>query len=114
KADRLFAGIAASAAGKFFLHRALLNALDLGMRAAQNVLTGGGKSPGGRLAAGRNRPLPVRFVVRAALAPPPGHTAHHNMKATAQSAAFICIGETCSLPVSEPDALAAAVRATRG
>jgi uncharacterized protein YyaL (SSP411 family) len=36
------------------------------------------------------------------------------MKAAAHSAAFICIGETCSLPVSEPDALAAAIRSARG
>ena len=34
--------------------------------------------------------------------------------ASTESAAFICLGETCSLPVREPQAIADAVAAMRG
>ena len=114
KADRLFAGIAASAAENLFAHLALLNALDLRLRAAEIVVTGEDKRASELLATARKLPFLDRVVLRASHALPAEHPAHDKIKATAHSAAFICIGETCSLPVSEPDALAAAVRATRG
>ena len=44
---------------------------------------------------------------------PPGHPAYDKINAAARSAAFVCVGETCSLPVSEPDAMAEAARAAR-
>src|SRR5436190_5428187 len=114
KADQLFAGIAASAAENLFAHLALLNALDLRLRAAEIVVTGEDKRAGELLATARKLPFLDRVVLRASHALGAEHPAHDKIKATAHSAAFICIGETCSLPVSEPDALAAAVRAARG
>jgi uncharacterized protein YyaL (SSP411 family) len=114
KADQLFAGIAASAAENLFAHLALLNALDLRLRAAEIVVTGEDKRASELLAAARKLPFLDRVVLRASHALGAEHPAHDKIKATAQSATFICIGETCSLPVSEPGALAAAVRAARG
>src|ERR671934_361693 len=114
KADQLFAGIAASAAENLFAHLALLNALDLRLRAAEIVVTGEDKRASELLAAARKLPFLDRVVLRASQALGAEHPAHDKIKATAQSATFICIGETCSLPVSEPGALAAAVRAARG
>jgi uncharacterized protein YyaL (SSP411 family) len=114
KADRLFAGIAASAAENLFAHLALLNALDLRLRAAEIVVTGEDERASDLLATARRLPFLDRVVLRASHALPAEHPAHDKIKTTARSAAFICIGETCSLPVSEPDALAAAVRAARG
>jgi uncharacterized protein YyaL (SSP411 family) len=114
KADRLFAGIAASAAENLFAHLALLNALDLRLRAAEIVVTGEDERASDLLATARKLPFLDRVVLRASHALPAEHPAHDKIKATAHSAAFICIGEACSLPVSEPDALAAAVRAARG
>jgi uncharacterized protein len=114
KADRLFAGIAASAAENLFAHLALLNALDLRLRAAEIVVTGEDKRASELLATARKLPFLDRVVLRASHALAAEHPAHDKIKATAHSAAFVCIGETCSLPVSEPDALAAAVRAARG
>jgi uncharacterized protein len=114
KADRLFAGMAASAGENLFAHLALLNALDLRLRAAEIVVTGEDERAGELLVAARKLPFLDRVVMRASDALPAHHPAHDKMKAAAHSAAFICIGETCSLPVSEPDALAAAIRAARG
>src|SRR5262249_2354175 len=108
KADRLFEGIAASAGENLFAHLALLNALDLRLRAAEIVVTGEGARANDLLAALRDR-----IVLRASPALAASHPAQEKIKATAQSAAFICVGETCSLPMTEPDAIAAAVTATR-
>ena len=113
KADRLFAGIAASAGENLFAHLALLNALDLRLRAAEIVVTGEGARANDLLAAARKLPFLDRIVLRASPALPASHPAQEKIKATAQSAAFVCLGETCSLPVIEPDAIAAAVTATR-
>ncbi len=113
KADRLFEGIAASAGENLFAHLALLNALDLRLRAAEIVVAGEGARANDLLAAARKLPFLDRIVLHASPALPASHPAQEKIKATAQSAAFVCVGETCSLPVSEPDAIAAAVTATR-
>jgi uncharacterized protein len=113
KADRLFEEIAASAGENLFAHLALLNALDLRLRAAEIVVAGEGTRANDLLAAARKLPFLDRIVLRASPALPVSHPAQEKIKATAQSAAFVCVGETCSLPVTEPDAIAAAVTATR-
>jgi uncharacterized protein YyaL (SSP411 family) len=113
KADRLFEGIAVSAGENLFAHLALLNALDLRLRAAEIVVAGEGARANDLLAAARKLPFLDRIVLRASPALPATHPAQEKIKATAQSAAFVCVGETCSLPVTEPDAIAAAVTATR-
>jgi uncharacterized protein YyaL (SSP411 family) len=113
KADRLFEGIAASAGENLFAHLALLNALDLRLRAAEIIVAGEGGRANDLLAAARKLPFLERIVLRASPALPATHPAQEKIKATAQSAAFVCVGETCSLPVTEPDAIAAAVTATR-
>jgi uncharacterized protein len=113
KADRLFEGTAASAAENVFAHLALLNALDLRLRAAEIVVVGKDERANELLAAARRLPFLDRAVLRASPALPPGHPAYDKINAAAQSAAFVCVGETCSLPVSEPDAMAEAVRAAR-
>jgi uncharacterized protein YyaL (SSP411 family) len=113
KADRLFEGIAASAGENLFAHLALLNALDLRLRAAEIVVAGEGARANDLLAAARKLPFLDRIVLRASPALPATHPAQEKIKATAQSAAFVCVGETCSLPVTEPDGIAAAATATR-
>jgi uncharacterized protein len=113
KTDRLFEGTAASAAENVFAHLALLNALDLRLRAAEIVVVGEDERANELLAAARRLPFFDRVVLRASPALPPGHPAYDKINAAAQSAAFVCVGETCSLPVSEPDAMAEAARAAR-
>ena len=60
-------------------------------------------------------PFLNRIVLRAASADalPPSHPAQEKIKATTESAAFICVGERCSLPVTQPEKIAEAVAAMR-
>jgi len=45
---------------------------------------------------------------------PASHPAQEMLKAERGPAAFICVGERCSLPVTEPAAIPQAVAAMRG
>jgi uncharacterized protein len=83
------------------------------LRAAEIVVTGEDERANDLLAAARNLPFLDRVVLRAARELPAQHPARDKVRAAAQSAAFICVGETCSLPVNEPDAIAGAVSAAR-
>ena len=94
-------------------HLALLNALDLRLRAAEIVITGDDARAAELLAAARKLPVLDRIVLRASRALPAMHPAQDKIKATAESAAFVCVGETCSLPVTQPQAIAEAVAAMR-
>jgi len=114
KADHLIDGIVADAGENLFAHLALLNAIDLRMRAAEIVVTGEGARADDLLTAARKLPFLDRIVLRASRALPASHPAHEKIKAAMGAAAFICVGETCSLPVSEPAAIADALAATRG
>jgi hypothetical protein len=114
QADRLIEGILSTAERNLFGHVALLNALDLRLRGAEIVLTG---PQADRFAqAALKLPFLDRIVLRAASAAelPAAHPAQEKIKAAQGSAAFVCVGERCSLPVSGPDQIAAAVTAMRG
>jgi uncharacterized protein YyaL (SSP411 family) len=113
-ADRLFDGLAPLAAENLFGHMALLNALDLRLRAAEIVVVGGDRAPGaiGLKRAAQKLPFLERVVLRArAPGDLPGASAAHRKiaAATSDGAAFVCVGERCSLPVTDPDALAETV-----
>ena len=110
KADALFDGVLAGAADNLFSHAALLNALDLRLNAAEIVVTGPEHA---RFAdAALKLPFLNRILLRApsADALPASHPAQVKVAATSASAAFICVGERCSLPVSDPDKIAEAVQ----
>ena len=114
KADRLMEGILSAQARNLFGHVALLNALDLRLRAAEIVATGPDAE---RFAqAALKLPFVDRIVLRAASSAdlPAAHPAQEKLKAAPGSAAFVCIAETCSLPVTDPGQVAAAVAAMRG
>jgi uncharacterized protein YyaL (SSP411 family) len=113
KADRLFDGIVATAGDNLFAHLASLNALDLRLRAAEIVVAGKDARADALLTAARKLPYLDRIVLRASPTLPASHPAQQKISAAAQSAAFVCIGETCSLPVTEPDTLAETVNAVR-
>jgi uncharacterized protein YyaL (SSP411 family) len=114
RADRLFDGILASAARSLFGHVALLNALDLRLSGAEIVIAGQGAEA--LTLAALKTPFVGRIVLRAptAAALPVGHPAQEKLKAVSGAAAFVCVGEKCSLPVNEPGQIAAAVAATHG
>jgi uncharacterized protein YyaL (SSP411 family) len=58
----------------------------------------------------------TRIVLRAPSAEdlPPSHPARDKIAAAPDGAAFVCVGERCSLPVTDAGALAEAVRGMTG
>jgi uncharacterized protein YyaL (SSP411 family) len=116
KADRLFEGIFSAAGENLIGHAALLNALDLRLRGAEIVVTGTGARADALLAAALRLQFTDRIVLRAPAADalPVSHPAREKIAAAPEGAAFVCIGERCSLPVMEPGSLAAAAATMRG
>ena len=113
QADRLIEGILSAAANNLFGHVALLNALDLRLRGAEIVATG---PQADRFAqAALKLSFLDRIVLRAASTAdlPAAHPAQEKLKAAEGSAAFVCVGERCSLPVTEPSKIAEAVAQMR-
>jgi uncharacterized protein YyaL (SSP411 family) len=111
QADRLFDGVLAGAVDNLFGHAALLNALDLRLNAAEIVATGAEHQR--FVDAALRLPFLYRIVLRApsADALPAAHPAQEKIAAGPASAAFICVGERCSLPVTNPDKIAEVVKA---
>ena len=115
KADRLIAAIAPLAAENLYMHMALFNAIDLRLRAAQIVVTGEGSRTEALLAAARRQSPLDRIVLHAASpqALPATHPARDKIATAGGAQAFICVGEICSLPVTDPAGLSAAIDAVR-
>jgi uncharacterized protein len=113
KADRLIGAIAPQVADNLYMHMALLNAIDLRLSAAEIVVTGDGEGADALLAVARRASPLNRIVLHAASAAalPEQHPARAKVAATPMPQAFICAGETCSLPVTTPSELAAALDA---
>ncbi len=112
QADRLLDGILSTAARNVFGHVALLNALDLRLRGAEIVITGGDES---LAQAALKLPFLERIVLRAASGAdlPIAHSAQEKLKAAQGPAAFVCVGERCSLPVTAANEIANTVAAMR-
>jgi uncharacterized protein YyaL (SSP411 family) len=113
KVDQLFEGILPIAAQTLLAHTALLNALDLRLRAAEIVITG--REAERFATAALKLPALDRIVLRApsADALPANHPAQAKIAAVAETAAFVCVGEQCSLPVSSPEAITETVAEMR-
>jgi uncharacterized protein YyaL (SSP411 family) len=107
--DRLFDGLLPIAADNVFMHVALLNALDLRLRGAEIVITGIGARADALLSTALKLAFLDRSVIRAPShdALPPSHPAAAMIRAVTEPAAFVCAGETCSLPVTAPEQLTA-------
>ncbi len=115
KADRLIAAIAPLVVENLYMHMALLNAIDLRLRAAEIVVTGQGERAEALLAAARALPPLDRIVLhaRAAGVLSPSHPAQEKVRLAGEPQAFVCIGETCSLPVTDPAGLVGAIAVAR-
>ncbi len=114
-ADRLIAAIAPQTVENLYMHMALLNAIDLRLRGAEIVVTGQGAAADALLTAARAIPSLDRVVfhARSAAALPPAHPALQQIQAATEPQAFVCVGETCSLPVTDPPSLIRAIKAVR-
>jgi hypothetical protein len=113
QADRLLEGILSRAGDNPSGHLALLNALDLRLRGAEIVVTGEDAQARALLAAARKLPFIDRIVVRAGATLRATRAGQEKIAARAESAAFVCLGETCSLPVHEPGAIEQTIGAMR-
>ena len=113
--DRLFDGLLPLAGENIFMHVALLNALDLRLRATEIVVAGTGERAAALVEAALQLPFLDRVVIRAPSeeALPPTHPAAAKLAAITEPAAFICSGETCSLPVTTPEQIAATMMSMR-
>jgi uncharacterized protein len=109
KADRLIEGVLGAAGQNLIGHAALLNALDLRLRGAEIVVTGSGDRAQALTDAALRLPFLDRIVLRAPTpdAVPASHPARDKLAAAPTGAAFVCVGERCSLPVTEPGQLPA-------
>jgi uncharacterized protein YyaL (SSP411 family) len=115
KADRLIAAIAPAAVDNLYMHMALMNAIDLRLRAAEIVVTGEGARAAELLAAARATPPLDRIVLHAPTPEtlPPSHPARAQVQASSEPHVFVCVAETCSLPMKDPGALMRALQASR-
>ena len=112
QADILIEGVLGAAGEHLIGHASVLNALDLRLRATEIVVTGSGPQTDSLVTAALRLPLSTRMVLRApdAEALPASHPARGKI-AAAENAAFVCVGEKCSLPVTEPTAFVDALAA---
>jgi uncharacterized protein YyaL (SSP411 family) len=110
KADRLIEGVLGASGDNLFAHVGLLNAVDLRLNGAEIVVTGRDAQP--LLKAALELPFLTRMVLRAPTAQslPVTHPAQEKLAAVTGAAAFICKGETCSLPVTRPNDIATAMQ----
>jgi uncharacterized protein YyaL (SSP411 family) len=115
KADRLIAAVAPLIAENLYMHMAMLNAIDLRLGGAEIVITGQGAATDALLAAARRLPPLARIVLHApsAEALPSKHPARAKLDAARGPQAFVCVGETCSLPITDASALPEAIAAMR-
>jgi uncharacterized protein YyaL (SSP411 family) len=109
KTDALFAAILPKAAENVFGHLSVLNALDLHLSGAEIVVVGEDRDADALLTIARKLPHATTIVLHAPNTDslPPSHPARDKIASASGGAAFVCRGQTCSLPVTTPDALIA-------
>jgi uncharacterized protein len=113
RADILFDGLLPIAAENMYSHASLLHALDLRLRGLEIIVVGPEADRFAETALAQ--PYLDRIVARAAKldALPPQHPARAVTLASGATAALICAGERCSLPVTDADKLGEAIAAAR-
>jgi uncharacterized protein YyaL (SSP411 family) len=107
KADRLISGVVSEGAENLFGRISILNAADLRIGGAEIVIAGA--DDGSLTNAALKLPSLVRTVLRApsADALSSSHPAREKIRAAGTgAAAFVCIGQTCSLPVTSAGEIA--------
>ncbi len=107
QSDALFAALLPVAQDNVFGHLSLLNALDLKLNGAEIVVVGDGADAAALLAAARRLPYATRIVLHAPQASslPKSHPARAKADSVQGGAAFVCRGQSCSLPLTDAHAL---------
>ncbi|GGF32557.1 thioredoxin domain-containing protein [Aliidongia dinghuensis] len=111
--DRQIAAFAGELERNFYPLGTYLNGLDFAMRPVQITIVGARDAEDAKalLAAVHETSLPNRLVqvVADTGSLPATHPAIGKARLGRAATAYVCIGETCSLPITEPAALAAAL-----
>jgi uncharacterized protein YyaL (SSP411 family) len=109
--DKVLATLAGRARAAPFAHGSILNALDLRLNGVSIIVAG--RDRGALIEAARTIPYPNRTL--AELLPgtslPEDHPAAAQIASAGVGAAFVCVGDHCSLPVTDPVELQARVAA---
>jgi uncharacterized protein YyaL (SSP411 family) len=107
RTNALFGALLSSAAENGFGHLSLLNALDLRLTGAEIVVVGEGTQADALLSAARKLPHAISIVLHAPHGDtlPAEHPARAKVDSVQGAAAFVCRGQSCSLPVTSPQAL---------
>ena len=114
-ADAVLTAASGTIAANLFATTGLLSALDLRIQATEVVVLGADDLPANDLvAAARRDPTTILLRLTDTAQLPPGHPAAGKAAIGGKATAYVCRGETCSLPVTEPDQLAALMTAGRG
>jgi uncharacterized protein YyaL (SSP411 family) len=110
RADQLLQKILPAAAGNLFGHASLLSAVDTRLRLAEIVVTGSRAEEFAAAALGASFLSSALLRAATGLGLPEGHPAKAKVAATeGEGAAFVCRGETCSLPITAPTKLTEAL-----
>ena len=114
KADTLFDATLPAAAENLYSHLSLLNALDLRLRAAELIAIG--RDVDRYAAAALKLPFIDRIVLRARSESdlPANHPARAAFAGISDTAMLVCVGERCSLPLTDPEKVGEAVAQMRG
>jgi uncharacterized protein YyaL (SSP411 family) len=114
QADVLFDRLLPTAAQSLYLHASLANALDLRLRAIE--VTAIGPQADQFAAVALELPFLERVVMRAARPDdlPPAHSGRALSFSDGQTAALVCAGQKCSLPITDPHQLVATAAAFGG
>jgi uncharacterized protein YyaL (SSP411 family) len=112
RADALIAAFAGELDRNVFGLWSLLNGVETLQAALQVVIVGARAEAGGFLGALSRLSLPtlILSLVAPTEALPPSHPAFGKGQIGGRTTAYVCRGQTCSLPITEPAALTAALR----
>ncbi|MDP6709239.1 MAG: thioredoxin domain-containing protein [Alphaproteobacteria bacterium] len=111
RAERIFEAFSGQLRQNYFSLTTYLNAFELFIRPVQIVLVGTAGDATlealRRAAYAASLPTRVLSLVSPKLALPAAHPAYGKGQVDGRATAYVCIGETCSLPVTDADGLAA-------
>ncbi|MEQ9529203.1 MAG: thioredoxin domain-containing protein, partial [Parvibaculaceae bacterium] len=115
RADEVIRSFAGELQQNIFPLGSYIASLDTRLRPVQVVLIGGKEETADLAAAVFATSLPARILMRIANGNvlPEGHPAHGKERQDGKPTAYVCAGETCSLPVTEVDALVEELKRAR-
>ncbi len=115
RAQAVLGAFSGALSDNFFPLTTLMNSAEFLQRATQLVIVGerGEPATAALLRAAVSVPAPglVLSVIAPGAALPASHPASGKTQSAGTATAYVCVGETCSLPLTDPAALADAVRA---